>query len=526
MLSRFVRIQLVIFTIASVVGVSVMVVNYLQLPTMLGIGRMSVTVELPNSGGLYRFANVTYRGVQVGKVSAVLLDPGPPTHTKAQLTLDSSVKIPAALTAEVHSISAIGEQYVDLVPHTDAPPYLRDGSVVAMTNTTVPQQVGPMLDQTSALLSSIPKDKLNALLDETFTGLNGAGFDLGSLADSTSRLTGDLNTVADRTQALIDDSAPLLDAQAASNEALRTWSRSLAGVTAQLVDNDPQIRTLLSQAPAAADEISALLSQIKPTLPVLLANLTTIGQITITYNPSLEQVLVLLPPFVSTIQAAMPRNNATGIPTGGEFAITAGDPNPCTVGFLPPSQWRSPADLSDIDTPDGLYCKLPQDSPTTVRGARNYPCMTHPGKRAPTVQLCNDPNGFQPLAARPHILGPYPFDPNLIAQGIPPDSRVTRDENIFGPATGTPLPPGGVPAAGTPPEPPALPPPLAPENAPGQEPATPSSAHQPGLKTPGFGVAQYNPRTGTYLGGDGTLYTQVNLDNTRSATTWTDLLPH
>jgi virulence factor Mce-like protein len=526
MLSRSVRIQLVIFTIASVVGVSVMVVNYLQLPTMLGIGRMSVTVELPNSGGLYRFANVTYRGVQVGKVSAVLLDPGPPTHTKVQLTLDSSVKIPAALTAEVHSISAIGEQYVDLVPHTDAPPYLRDGSVVAMTNTTVPQQVGPMLDQTSALLSSIPKDKLNALLDETFTGLNGAGFDLGSLADSTSRLTGDLNTVADRTQALIDDSAPLLDAQAASTDALRTWSRSLAGVTTQLVDNDPQIRALLSQGPAAADEISALLSQIRPTLPVLLANLTTIGQIAVTYNPSLEQVLVLLPPFVSTIQAAMPRNNATGIPTGGEFAITAGDPNPCTVGFLPASQWRSPADLTDVDTPEGLYCKLPQDSPTTVRGARNYPCMTHPGKRAPTVQLCNDPNGFQPLAARPHILGPYPFDPNLIAQGIPPDSRVTRDENIFGPATGTPLPPVGVPAAGTPPEPPALPPPLAPENAPVQEPVTPSSAHQSGLKTPGFGVAQYNPRTGTYLGGDGTLYTQVNLDNTRSATTWTDLLPH
>ena len=38
------------------------------------------------------------------------------------------------------------------------------------------------------------------------------------------------------TQALIDDSAPLLDAQAASNEALRTWSRSLAGVTGDLLN--------------------------------------------------------------------------------------------------------------------------------------------------------------------------------------------------------------------------------------------------------------------------------------------------
>jgi hypothetical protein len=271
------------------------------------------------------------------------------------------------------------------------------------------------------------------------------------------------------------------------------------------------------------DEISALLTQLRPTLPVLLANLTTIGQIGVTYNPALEQVLVLLPPFVTTIQAAMPRNNATGIPTGGEFAITAGDPNPCTVGFLPPSQWRSPADTSETDTPNGLYCKLPQDSPSTVRGARNYPCMGHPGKRAPTVQLCDDPRGFQPLAARPHILGPYPFDPNLVGQGVPPDTRVTRNDDIYGPLTDTPLPAGGAPA-GTPPVPPP-PPPNAPAPA-GRPTAVAPSAFHTGNHAPGVAVAQYNPRTGNYIGDDGNLYTQADLANTPPPAAWTDLLPH
>ncbi len=69
MLSRFVRIQLVIFTIASIVGVLVMVFAYMQVPTLSGIGKITVKLELPASGGLYRFANVTYRGVQVGKVT-------------------------------------------------------------------------------------------------------------------------------------------------------------------------------------------------------------------------------------------------------------------------------------------------------------------------------------------------------------------------------------------------------------------------------------------------------------------------
>lgn len=180
--------------------------------------------------------------------------------------------------AEVHSISAVGEQYVDLVPNTDAAPYLGDGSVIAMARTTVPQQIGPVLDQASALLGSIPRDTLNAVLDESFKGLHGAGYDFGSLMDSSAALSSDFNRVGDRARALIDDSAPLLDSEVDTTDAIRTWAHSLAGVTDQLVHNDPQIRSLLQNGPAAINEVSQLLTQIKPTLPVLLANLTTLGQ--------------------------------------------------------------------------------------------------------------------------------------------------------------------------------------------------------------------------------------------------------
>ncbi|WP_428978053.1 Rv3717 family N-acetylmuramoyl-L-alanine amidase [Mycobacterium bohemicum] len=36
---------------------------YVQAPTLLGIGKMTVTLKLPATGGLYRFSNVTDRGV-------------------------------------------------------------------------------------------------------------------------------------------------------------------------------------------------------------------------------------------------------------------------------------------------------------------------------------------------------------------------------------------------------------------------------------------------------------------------------
>jgi virulence factor Mce-like protein len=547
MLSRFVRIQLVIFTIASIVGVLVMVFAYMQVPTLLGIGKITVKVELPASGGLYKFANVTYRGVEVGKVTEMDVSRNEATAT---LTLNTSPKIPADLSAEVRSVSAIGEQYVELLPRTESPPYLQDGSVIPMSDTKISQQVGPMLDRISTLINSIPKEKLTGLVDESFNAFNGSGYDLGSLIDSSSKISGDLNRVGDRSSTLIEDTGPLLDSQAQTTDALELWAHSLAGITGQVVTNDPQVRTLLQHGPDAANEVSRLFDQIKPTLPILLANMTTFGQVAVTYRPSLEQVLVLLPPFVAFIQSSAPENNATGMALG-DFRISIEDPPPCTVGFLPPSQWRSPADLDTIDTPDGLYCKLPQDSPIVVRGARNYPCMGVPGKRAPTVQECYSDKPYQPLAMRQHALGPRPIDPNLIAQGIPPDDRVDFNDRIFAPTEGTPLPPGaaipqGPPGAAIPQGPPgAAPPPpdavapQAPEPAPlpvgpptdgiappdtGGAPAAAPSAFNTNNSgpSPSVAIAHYDPQTGQYATADGQVGRQTDLVD--PAKTWQELI--
>jgi phospholipid/cholesterol/gamma-HCH transport system substrate-binding protein len=548
MLTRFVRIQLAIFTIVGIVGLFVMVVFYIQAPTLLGIGKMTITLELPATGNLYRFSNVTYRGVQIGKVTAVGLTPH---GAKATLSLDTSPKIPADLQAEVRSISAVGEQYVDLRPRTDSPPYLRDGSVIAVSDTTIPQPIGPVLDQTSKLINSIPKGKLSELLDESFKAFNGAGYDFGSLFDSSAEISGYLNNVADQTRTLTEDTGPLLDTQAQTADSIRLWARSLAGFTGQVAKNDPQFRTLLQKGPGALNEASRLLEQIKPTLPVLLANLTTIGQIGVTYHASIEQVLVLLPPFTAAIQSFIGNKAPSGL-AAGAFNLVISDPPACTVGFLPPSQWRAPADTQTVDTPDGLYCKLPQDSPIGVRGARNYPCQGHPGKRAPTVEICESDKPFVPLAMRQHVFGTYPLDPNLIAQGIPPDDRVNWNRNrIFGPVEGTPLPPGvGPPLPPVQGGPPAAqmgevspiaplddpsnqtgPPPGAASRAPSVAPsAFGRNESQPGPSVgPSVAIAQYNPNTGSYVAPDGQVYRQSDLVTTKTpgaprlAKTWKDM---
>lgn len=588
MLTRFIKVQLAIFTVVSIIGVTWMAFSYVQLPTLLGLGRYEVTLKLPTSGGLYRFSNVTYRGVEIGKVTDLRLTG---SGAVATLSIATSPKVPADLEAQVRSVSAVGEQYVDLRPRTDSGPFLGSGSVIEGGNVSLPPAVGPVLDKVSTLVGTFPSDRLSALLDETYKGFNGAGFDFGSLLDSGATLSSELNGVAEQTRTLADDSRPLLEGQAATADSIRTWARSLSGFTGQLAANDPQVRTVLQTFPGFSDEVSSFLTELKPTLPVLLGNLGTVSEILMTYNASLEQLLVLLPPYFAQQQSYSSGSDSTG-GARGDFSATVSDPPACTVGFLPPSSWRSPADESDIDTPDDIYCKLPQDSPISVRGARNFPCIRKPGKRAPTVQICNSDKPFQPLAMRQHATGPAPFDPSLVAQGVPIDDRATLSDDIYAPVEGTPLPPGAVPA-GTPPnaapfgtpvsplEAPiataiAPPPPegnslngqpIAPlgpppgpapealpaaavEPAPGAPPVQPvapaagdavvppadggaipaaPSAFGPAKKDggPSVAFAQYNPRTGEYVGSDGKLYKVTNLVAEKPlVTTWKDLLLH
>ncbi len=153
-----------------------MLFAYIQVPTLLGLGRLTVKLDLPATGGLYKFSNVTYRGgLQVGKVTSVELTD---TGARATLSLDTSPKIPADLKAEVRSMSAVGEQYVELLPRNDKAPYLQDGSVIPVGNTSIPQAVGPMLDQVSKLMDTIPKDKLSQLLGGDLPGLQRHGLRL------------------------------------------------------------------------------------------------------------------------------------------------------------------------------------------------------------------------------------------------------------------------------------------------------------------------------------------------------------
>jgi phospholipid/cholesterol/gamma-HCH transport system substrate-binding protein len=435
MLDRLTKAQLAIFGVVTVIAVAIMAIFYLRLPAALGIGTYRVTANFVAGGGLYKNANVTYRGVAVGRVESVGLN----AHgVDAVMRLNSGTGVPSNVTATVKSVSAIGEQYVDLVPPDDpATTMLHNGSRIDRDNTRIGMDIATLLHQSETLVNSVADTRLRELLHETFTAFNGSGPELARLIESARLLVDEANATYPQTSQLIDQVRPFLQAQIRSGDDIKSLSNGLARFTSEVRRADPQLSTLLNVVPPVADEANTAFSGIRPSFPMLAANLANLGRVGVIYHKSIEQLLVVLPAlFAAIITAANGEPQDEGAKL--DFKINI-DPPPCNVGFIPPPLIRTPADETLREIPTDMYCKTAQNDPSTVRGARNYPCQEFPGKRAPTVALCRDPKGYVPTGTNPWRGPPIPY-------GIP----VTNGLNILPPNKFPFIPPGADPDPGTP----------------------------------------------------------------------------
>ena len=272
MLTRLIRIQLILFTIVTVIALVVLGWYYLRLPSLAGIGQYRLYADLPASGGLYRTANVTYRGIQIGKVTDVQ-----PTERGARATMSIAdrYKIPVNAVANVHSVSAIGEQYLDLVsagpPGQAVTQYLADGQTI--TKGTVPDEVGPALDSANRGLAVLPKEKIDSLLTEASQAVGGLGPSLQRLVDSTANIAQDFRDNISPVTDIIQHSGPVLNSQVASGDAIQRWAANLNVIGAQAAAQDATLRSALQQAAPTADQLNAVFSGVQDSLPQTLANL-------------------------------------------------------------------------------------------------------------------------------------------------------------------------------------------------------------------------------------------------------------
>jgi phospholipid/cholesterol/gamma-HCH transport system substrate-binding protein len=374
MFTRGVKLRVLVFVVIAVVAVTYAGANYAGLDRLFGASGYSVTVRLPDSGGIFTNAEVTYRGVAVGRVGELHLVPD---GVDVDLLIESGPSIPADVKAVVANRSAIGEQYVDLQPIRDGGPYLAAGSVIPRERTAIPPAAENVLSNLDAMVRSVPADSLRTVVDELNIAFAGTGPDLQRLLDAAGEFTTTATQYVPQTTGLLRTGRTVLERQQADAQQLAAFSTGLNRIASQLKTSDPDLRKIIDVAPAVGEQVIDILRTSGPDLGVVLANLLTTTTITTSRTAAIEQFMVAYP----VISAFTPSTAPDG-PGHLGIMLNFFDPPPCTKGYEGTKQ-RNASQIQQTPVNRGAYCAEPPNSPIGVRGSQNAPFAGVPKQVAP-----------------------------------------------------------------------------------------------------------------------------------------------
>jgi phospholipid/cholesterol/gamma-HCH transport system substrate-binding protein len=367
MLSTFTWVRVALFAVLAVLVLGFTGIRYANVGRFFGApGYYVVNADLADGGGLYPNADVTYRGVTVGRVGAMTLTG---SGVRAELDIsDSGPRIPASVRAVVADLSAVGEQYLDLRPGADSGPYLSAGAVIGQGRTQVPQPVTGLLINVDALARSLPAGSLQTVVNQLYQAFNGQGPSLQTLLDASSSFTSAASSDITPTSELITESQGVLATQQAETSAIESFAANAELLAHQLDSSDSDLRRLITATPQAMQQVVGLLRDNDPDLGLTLANLLTASDVALTRQPALKELLSALPAVTAAGDTVVTKE-------GANFGLTLTffNPLPCTAGYQG-TTYRNGLDTSPAPPLNtSASCTSPPGTGQDVRGSANAP---------------------------------------------------------------------------------------------------------------------------------------------------------
>lgn len=422
MITRRTRIQLIIFAVITLVGVSFVGARYAKLDRVVIDRSYTVVAHYPTSGGIFSGAEVTYRGVGIGQVGDLTLtDKGVDVELEIENKWD---KIPADTLALVGNKSAVGEQYVELQPQTDKGPFLKQGSEI--DDVATPIATEKLLGDLSSTVGSVDRDALSTTVAELGKAFGGAGEDLQRIIDTGNSFIETANDNFETTSALIRDGNTVLRGQIASESSLRTFASQLSLFSRSLASADPSLRKVIDNGSVAATQLRTFLEQNGVDLSELIANLAATGQVVVRHLPAVKQLLVAYP---WAVLGGMVVVGKTPVSQGGSgkwdvhFGLILTNQPVCKKGYL--TSRRNPETERQSFMPDGK----PYDIPRNIRC--NEP-ITQSNARGPQ----NLPRVAPDLTGASPIVAGYDESTGAITWGEPAGARTAPRGNVAPPSLG------------------------------------------------------------------------------------------
>ena len=369
MITRRTKVQLLIFVLITVVGVTFIGGRYAKLDRLFYDSTFEVVAHFEDSGGIFTNAAVAYRGVTIGQVAKLeAADKG----VYVTLAIDKGTEpIPAQTRAIVANKSAVGEQYVDLQPEVDGGPYLEDGAEIPLAKTAIPITTTKLLTDLSNTVQSVDNADLRTVITEFGDAFADTGPALSQIIDTGNSFLREADRRFEATAALIRDSNTVLRTQLGAASAIRDFSRDLGLFSDTLVASDASLRTVIESGSATARQLRTFLERNEVDLAELINNLVTTGEIVVTRIPGIRQLLILYPYVVAGGYTVVSKSaNSDGLYDAHFGLILTTDPHVCVEGYDTPI--RAPQDLTDLPMNETARCTEPA-SKSNARGAQNAP---------------------------------------------------------------------------------------------------------------------------------------------------------
>lgn len=367
MITRRTKIQLVIFLVITLVGVTFVGARYARLDRVFYDDTYTVVAHFSESGGIFAGAEVTYRGVTVGRVDEmVLTDDGVDVHLGIEKGWD---EIPADSVALVANRSAVGEQFVELQPQVDDGPYLEEDSRISVERTQIPISTAKLLEDISNTTADIDKGDLRTVVHELGVGFDGTGKDLAQIIDTSNSFIETADDNFELTTDLIRDSNTVLKSQLDVASSIRDFSRNLAQFSTTLAGSDPDLRRIINTGSASVNEVRSFIEDNDVDLASLLNNLRTVGEVVVKRLDGVEQLLVLYPYVVEGGYTVVAKDPATGN-YDAHFGLVLTPHKLCHDGY---DKTRRDPENDRGNAPLNTDVRCNEGGEVNPRGARNAP---------------------------------------------------------------------------------------------------------------------------------------------------------
>ncbi len=269
----------------TLVAAALLVFVVFLLSGTFGKGNVLYRAYFKNAGGLSPGAEVRYAGgPPIGRVEKVTSDPSNSTRMEVDFAIDPSVPVKTDSTAEITSVSPLGDNFLGIVPGSLDAPRAPKGAALKSKEYSSLADVADMITQLEpnannllvnlndrVVTLKVTLDRVNDLLnDENRKNISGTMADMhGMLAENRANIHSTLNNVNASTAKL----DPLIDD---FRKTAQQANDTLAHIDATIGEDRPDLHKAVADLRQSLEQAVNITGQLSSTLNTNTENLDEI----------------------------------------------------------------------------------------------------------------------------------------------------------------------------------------------------------------------------------------------------------